>query len=244
MLYASTSIYERLGELHYALPTHIIAYTFISSESDKPEKMERDLYMAAMNGNVDFFNEVRHREIENGCCDSYLLSLTPQKNNILHIASHYDQFDFMKSGFNSLNFSPLMIIERNATGDTPLHVASKRGNKKIVKLLVDAINKLVVREVLVSEDDYDQQRPWKIRNLEGNTPLHEALINGKVEVAKYLLVEVDPQVASVVNNTGETPLHLAIKHNVNGMLLLFLLGKIDLNILNCSSNAPNITNYD
>uniref|UniRef100_A0A803MYF3 PGG domain-containing protein n=1 Tax=Chenopodium quinoa TaxID=63459 RepID=A0A803MYF3_CHEQI len=187
--------------------------------------MEKTMYRAAMEGNVDFLRVVRDREIETGCWNKHFLgSLTSQKNNIIHIASLYDQYDFLKKGFGLFNFSPLMIASTNTNGDTPLHVASRKGNKKIVRLLVEAFNELVFGEVEIFNElggvsseaaEGEEKRPWRVKNMEGNTPLHEALINGKIEVATYL-VEVDPLLASFVNNNGETPLHLAIKYNVDG----------------------------
>ena len=50
--------------------------------------------------------------------------------------------------------------------------------------------------------------PWQVTNLEGTTPLHEALRNGHEEVLLYLL-ELDPGMASSVNVAGENLLYLA-----------------------------------
>jgi len=63
-------------------------------------------------------------------------------------------------------------------------------------------------------------RPWRVKNSAGNTPLHVALICSKLRFAT-MLVEEDPELAFFANNLRETPLHLAIKHHVDGKLSLF-----------------------
>ncbi|KAK9678037.1 hypothetical protein RND81_11G183800 [Saponaria officinalis] len=99
--------------------------------------MDKSLYIAAMAGNTGFLREARDREIEIECWDQYLVSKTPQNNNIIHIASLYGHLDFIKTALTLIKNSPSKLMyEINGDGDTPLHIASKKGNFEIVQLLV------------------------------------------------------------------------------------------------------------
>ncbi|KAK9678036.1 hypothetical protein RND81_11G183700 [Saponaria officinalis] len=195
--------------------------------------MDKSLYIAAMAGDTGFLREARDREIETGYWDQYLVSKTPQNNNIIHIASLHGHVDFIKTALTLIKISPSKLIyEINGDGDTPLHIASKKGNFEIVQLLVcysnlgGAVTSLDRHgEIEVAKDGDGEGRLlnsiynpelshiMRIQNREGNTPLHEALIYGKINLARYL-VELDDHVTGLVNNRKETPLHLAIKHNV------------------------------
>ncbi|KAI8557898.1 hypothetical protein RHMOL_Rhmol04G0046600 [Rhododendron molle] len=52
----------------------------------------------------------------------------------------------------------------------------------------------------------------------GTTALHEALRNGHEEVARYLL-KLDPEMATVVNGAGESPLFLAAESRCESFML-------------------------
>ncbi|KAJ6693282.1 hypothetical protein OIU85_004086 [Salix viminalis] len=55
-------------------------------------------------------------------------------------------------------------------------------------------------------------------NTKGNTPLHDAVINGNRELAKFL-VSIDPEVAYYNNKNDRSPLYLAVeKGNKKGIL--------------------------
>jgi ankyrin repeat protein len=54
-------------------------------------------------------------------------------------------------------------------------------------------------------------------NRKGNTPLHVAVINGKKEVAEFLISR-DPEVAYYKNETGRSPLYLAVENRKMNIL--------------------------
>ncbi|XP_074275114.1 uncharacterized protein LOC141599106 [Silene latifolia] len=185
--------------------------------------MEKGLYMAAMKGDTGFLSEARVREIETGSWDEYLVSKTQRKNNIIHIATLHGRIDFIKFVLTLVNFSPLKLIsQKNNDGNTPLHIASKKGNMGIVQLLV---RYMAIGEPVQYQGEIEvaggggaaearKRRPWAVANSEGNTALHEAIIHGRIEVAKYL-VDHDEELAGFVNKRNETSLHLAVTHNAN-----------------------------
>ncbi|KAF7115624.1 hypothetical protein RHSIM_RhsimUnG0050600 [Rhododendron simsii] len=57
--------------------------------------------------------------------------------------------------------------------------------------------------------------------IHGTTPLHEALRNGHEEVARYLL-ELDPEMATLVTGAGESPLFLAAESRCESFMLHIL----------------------
>uniref|UniRef100_A0A803KQH8 Uncharacterized protein n=1 Tax=Chenopodium quinoa TaxID=63459 RepID=A0A803KQH8_CHEQI len=92
-------------------------------------------------------------------------------------------------------------LRENFKGNTPLHVAAEVGNFGIVELLYDHLSD-------------ERPMPWRVQNSKGDTPLHVALTHDNVKIARFLL-EKDSDLALIVNNSNEAPLHLAIKQHVN-----------------------------
>ncbi|KAG5233377.1 protein ACCELERATED CELL DEATH [Salix suchowensis] len=97
---------------------------------------------------------------------------------------------------------PSLITTQNSQEDTVLHLAARRGKDS------DAIKSLV------------ESNPCLMRktNTKGNTPLHDAVIKGNRDLAKFLASK-DPEVAYYNNKNGRSPLYLAVeKGNRNGIL--------------------------
>uniref|UniRef100_A0A7C9CYZ0 Uncharacterized protein n=1 Tax=Opuntia streptacantha TaxID=393608 RepID=A0A7C9CYZ0_OPUST len=156
-----------------------------------PTFMEGELFGAAVEGDVRVLSEenvAKHGDA------FYKDQTTPRHNNIVHIAAEHARAEFIEV---ALDRFPELGSRKNDNGDTPLHVASRKGYDEIVKLLVsfggcDAIT---------------------MQNLQGDTPLHLALSNNKLEVAMDLLHQVGSDVVlSLVNRSKETPLHVFLKY--------------------------------
>ncbi|GAB4833012.1 hypothetical protein Ancab_007035 [Ancistrocladus abbreviatus] len=181
--------------------------------------MEEKLYKAAVDGDVKFLGDSHTIDIETGRVilgdDDYFLSRTFENNNILHIATLHGRFDFIEQALKILSVAQILTRQQNSALDTPLHIAARHGYKRIAELLVsEAKNGSSSSRYSCSDIDQDLP-PWKVKNLEGNTPLHVALTTGKLELAVYL-VSVDGDVACFVNNNDATPLHLAVQHCSEG----------------------------
>jgi ankyrin repeat protein len=94
--------------------------------------------------------------------------------------------------------TPLTVHSANILGDTPLHVAVRRGDAKIVSDMLDAgadINKL-------GEEDF--------------TPLHYANMYDDADMVR-LLLERGANVRTI-NGWGETPLYTATRRGISEII--------------------------
>ncbi|CAN0482314.1 unnamed protein product, partial [Hapterophycus canaliculatus] len=91
-------------------------------------------------------------------------------------------------------------------GETLLHAAVRGGNKTVMETLMWKCG--LDRDASASRD--------------GRTPLHRAVLDGKDDIAKMLVMSrVD---LDIRDNSGDTPLHLAIKGGHVGLAEMLLLG--------------------
>ena len=121
-------------------------------------------------------------------------------------------------------FSELISMS-NFDGEKPLSIAMSTGDNKIEFL-----------EYLLS--GYTQENPsidcpiWRAKDDFGNTPLHLALSSKQGEAALHIL-SLDPTLSEIDNDDNESPLFLAIKHE------LPQVAETLLNYKSCSVNGPH-----
>ncbi|KAH8490401.1 hypothetical protein H0E87_022792 [Populus deltoides] len=128
--------------------------------------------------------------------------VTPCGNSLLHVAIRYKSNNITAYLAKEI---PSLITSGNDQQDTILHVAAREAREGSVG---HTIRDLVNSNAFL----------LRTTNREGNTPLHVAVINGKKEVAKFLISR-DPEVAFYKNKTGRSPLYLAVENrNMNGIL--------------------------
>ncbi|KAH0987070.1 hypothetical protein GBA52_014247 [Prunus armeniaca] len=100
------------------------------------------------------------------------------------------------------------LTQQNLDGDTPLHVAARVGCFSIFNDLVREITSM-------SQTDFRNENngmfeTLRMGNRGSNTVLHEAVKNGHIKLVQFLLT-IDPKLASVENDAGESPLYLATR---------------------------------
>ncbi|WP_410542263.1 ankyrin repeat domain-containing protein [Wolbachia endosymbiont of Tetranychus urticae] len=172
------------------------------------------LHFAAQYGNVGIIELL---------VDNDVVSMPDKGGNIpLHYAAQNGHADVVIALLNYIDRKlPTKLVElvdnKNDQGVTPLHFAAEGGYK-------------TTAEALLSKG-----ADANIESGYGNTPLHIAVLNGNLDMVKYLVDENDAKVNSK-NNLGRTPLICATytQHSklVSGLEIVeYLLGK-DTGLLN------------
>ncbi|KAL9410753.1 hypothetical protein AB3S75_044516 [Citrus x aurantiifolia] len=169
--------------------------------------MNSDLYEAAAKGEIEPFNQL--------AIDRQLGSLvTHKKNTILHvnIIASYTQNKEAESVSTKfvekiLKKCPSLLLQVNAKGDSPLHVAARYGHAAVVGALIEFAKKQPGQELESGVKSTTRYMLGMI-NDEENTALHDAVQSGSLDVVKILL-GADPAFPYSANGSGETPLYLA-----------------------------------
>ncbi|XP_073005793.1 uncharacterized protein [Typha latifolia] len=133
-----------------------------------------------------------------------ILSMTPQDNTAVHIAAKLGHMEFaeeiLKEDTNRL------ALWKNADGDTPLHLAARFGH-------VDVVTSLINHATIWPFDIKSEEGPLRMTNKLKNTPLHEAVIHRRTDIAMKLL-QNDPDVGHITNLKEESPFHIAAREGL------------------------------
>ncbi|KAL2923752.1 Protein ACCELERATED CELL DEATH 6 [Bienertia sinuspersici] len=153
--------------------------------------MPDKLYKAAESDDDGFIDN-------NWGTDKYYFSeKTGESNNILHIAILHNSWRF---ALKAMSLSPHLVFEKNKDGISPLHIAAEKGDSTEELLFVGNVCK-----------QWTDYRSFRVKNSDGNTPLHVALMHRQFKFA-CLLAEKDLNSATVVNASNESPIHITLKH--------------------------------
>ena len=166
--------------------------------------MDRDLYKQASRGDVNGFTQVLDKiSRETNLHRSEILEqVSPQSNTCLHIAANFGHRDLARFIVKECRH---LIAEKNSKGDAALHIAARKNDSTLVKIVLDSCHSGGGESW-----DIEKAEPLLLRivNEEKNTALHEALINHFEEIA-IVFIKADPQVAYYPNKEGKSPLYLA-----------------------------------
>ncbi|TYH78440.1 hypothetical protein ES332_D04G226600v1 [Gossypium tomentosum] len=188
--------------------------------AEEPEEnithMDAWLYKAAAEGNIEVFNNNQRLQLNFVSHDSGF--------NIFITVIRRDKIsDFIRQ---ILSKCPSLLLQTNAKGQTPFHVAARYGNSTIVKLLIKSCAK--ARDGDLEKLGMDQVNAvgemLRITDQESNTALHEAARRDNVEVVKALLVFKDPDFPYSTNKKQETALYNV---EVDEALGQFVVGYVD-----------------
>lgn len=202
--------YDRLHDLKLYQKVNISPEGRPQLGWDQPMSLE--LYECAKTGNIDNFFSLL--SLKNFPPSAIYNPKTPLQNTFLHVAASFGNKDL--AGFIAHHFRSFLGM-RNHRGDTALHVAAAAGHLGVVEILLKFQMKQLREDF--RQDSITQSRTvietFKDRvliNDDGNTPLHEALINNHTKVAEYLIKEKIED-AYYVNKQGKSALFMAIEAN-------------------------------
>ncbi|KAH9681282.1 ANK REP REGION domain-containing protein [Citrus sinensis] len=191
-------------------------------------QIDPNLFKAAAAGNLEPFKDMAREVIER-------LLTAKTKNTILHINIISQERENVSTKFVAeiLEKCPSLLLQVNAKGDTPLHVAAKFGHSDIVRVLVERA-KLPQHENEELESRVGAARQMiRMTNNEKNTALHEAVCHQNVDVVE-LLTKEDPDYQYSANNYGKTPLYMAADYRSSNMVLALFV-----NSTSVSHEGPN-----
>ena len=175
--------------------------------------MDPRIYKYAKSGNAYFLKQILNED------PSILQKLTPQENTPLHIAV---QFGYVKVVAEIYNHCRSLLSQPNSYGDTPLHVAARTGNFSVMTYLVGETISMSHSHTEIKNGNKSMFDVLRMRNRGENTVLHEAVRNGHHKVIDFLL-EVEPKLACVENNEGESPLYLAAREGMTEIVIQILM---------------------
>merc|ERR1712131_207993 len=134
---------------------------------------------------------------EQGLDQELIKAYDVDKNTALHIAAQYDQvkvFTFLLYQTDDQHAHK----ETNNFGKSPIHLISEFGSENCLEVLIDYVNEKKKNKINVNKKDS-----------QGNTPLHLAASNGRINVVKKLLKhDADVQ---VLDQKGKNALQIAIE---------------------------------
>ena len=179
-------------------------------------------------------------------------SVDEDGNTLLHTAALYGQYRivaFIISGYGS----SYPVDHRNSRGQTPLHCACIGGNEHIAKLLVK-------NKSMINARDEAHDSPLKKAHIFGHTNvlsaiLHVILISsydynidskllrracecGSFELIDVLIVDFKLNPCSVIDNYGNTPLHIAAYFGHKAIASLLIKHGCPVDSINFQGETP------
>ncbi len=174
----------------------------------------------------------------------------------LHDAIIFNKNNIAETLINHLNKSSLNI--KNQDRKTPLFLAAQNGNLELVKTLCEkgALDDLDAAQKAAEDGKYEEivtfletQKPQEeplekqeaapeepevlqeAANVDGNSPLHIAVIDGDTEKVVRLLQPEEPETLAAdvngQNRRGKTPLHLAVLYDRLNIIKILTDNNID-----------------
>ncbi|TYG74945.1 hypothetical protein ES288_D04G224600v1 [Gossypium darwinii] len=224
--------------------------------------MDASLYKAAAEGNIEVFNNMQGHQLESLKTPNHdnvlhvnlathelaawfsngILSRTRSFPNLYLLIYLFLWIFIIKKNSEKrscfigqiLTKCPSLLLQTNAKGQTPLHVAARNGHSAIVKLLISSCAKARDGDLeKLGMDQVDAVRQMlRITDQKSNTALHEAARYGDVEMVEELLklehpverlLELEnPNSPYSANKKQETPLYLAARRGDEPLLTVIL----------------------
>ncbi|XP_067662471.1 uncharacterized protein [Haliotis asinina] len=172
--------------------------------------------------------------------------LTDEGDNALHLACSYDKHIVCTFLLDTI---PNLAWIRNRKGLTPLDIAMRRGNHKIVRIFF-AHSKLtqygrmqntIWMYLCESMDNKNRlnvlircSNVMEMTDDHGNTPFHIAAKTGSTRAIDYLLKHDKKDCVKLKNSDGDTPLHVASYHGYSSAVRSLL----------CQSHVNDKNNYN
>lgn len=169
----------------------------------------------------------------------------------LYVAAEIGSVDIVKELINHLDVGSASL--RATNGFDAFHIAAKRGDLDVLKVLTEALPELLMTTDLSNTTalhtaaaqghfdvvDFLLEKKSSLANIarnNGKTALHSAARNGHLNVVESLMNK-EPGIALRTDKKGQTALHMAVKgHNAE---LVDVMVKPDCSVLNMVDSKCN-----
>ncbi|KAL6342299.1 hypothetical protein AAG906_007513 [Vitis piasezkii] len=178
------------------------------SQTDIP-LMDDSVYEAAAKGDIDALKKIPESEFH--------AQLSPKHNTILHIASEFGKIECV-NWILDLPSSSSLLQRPNLNEDTPLHLAAREGHLKVVEALINAAREPTLD---IETGPGPHKVMLRMENKGKDTALHEAVRYDHYEVV-MLLIKEDPDFIYGANDSGITPLYMAVEGGFTGAVKLII----------------------
>lgn len=172
------------------------------------------LYEAATKNDADHFIEVLERVL-NEKADLSLNTIfnsvnEESRDTLLHVAVSHGNAEIVRLIGERF---PFLFTKKNSRGDTVWHISAKTGDESVFWVLfylrIDFKDYLSYSNIkLIKKDVTWEDLSLRVTNEEGNTALHESLINRHKFIADALIKE-DVEVSYHPNKQNKSALYLA-----------------------------------
>ena len=171
--------------------------------------MEDCVYEAAAKGDIDVLKKIPESEFH--------AQLSPKHNTILHIASEFGEIECV-NWILDLPSSSSLLQRPNLNEDTPLHLAARQGHLEVVEALINAAREPTLD---IETGPGPHKVMLRMKNKGKDTALHEAVRYRNYGVV-MLLIEEDPDFTYGANDSGITPLYMAVEGGFTAAVKLII----------------------
>jgi len=129
--------------------------------------------------------------------------------SILHLAVRHGQKTVVEE---VIKHFPSLVLTADSSGETPLHFGARLKKNHPMATTLLQLSKDVVDEFRAEAGPlFLDAVPWRQKNSNGDTPLHEALRSSNYDMAVNLM-DIDSDLSLSENRAGETPLHILARY--------------------------------
>ena len=171
--------------------------------------MEDCVYEAAAKGDIDVLKKIPESEFH--------AQLSPKHSTILHIASEFGEIECV-NWILDLPSSSSLLQRPNLNEDTPLHLAARQGHLEVVEALINAAREPTLD---IETGPGPHKVMLRMKNKGKDTALHEAVRYRNYGVV-MLLIEEDPDFTYGANDSGITPLYMAVEGGFTAAVKLII----------------------
>ncbi|XP_073262190.1 protein ACCELERATED CELL DEATH 6-like [Populus alba] len=202
-------------------PDPIAEYGF----SEPNKILQREFYTYAKEDNFNALFHLLSNELE--VLSIIFKHVAASGNSLLHVAASHGSEDVTHL---LCHHFPLLITRENFLGDNALHLAARAGRFDKIQNLVE--------HVKIHHRTLELASLLRMKNNKGNTPLHDAVIKGCREVARFLVNE-DLEVSYLKNKEDKSPLYLAVESCDGEMFASFIEAMPEGNLEKLAVGKPD-----